>query len=214
MKPCGRRRNRRSTESRVAGKQPQNPASSNTRDAAKHTESNGCKSKVACEKASLLAAERRNIKPSVCEMRCNSSNKRSTSRDIIVSFQQVRRQKVRQKRSSACDGLCRRKARKLVRLPFLISSSIAQGMEKYKAPPLELCMHFVLQTWRAWNGMLLCGGCCICRWPCGLMDKAFVFGTKDCKLGSCQGHCLSFAEMEEEKKQTEKGSEKEMEKAA
>ena len=24
--------------------------------------------------------------------------------------------------------------------------------------------------------------------PCGLMDKALVFGTKDCKFESCQGH--------------------------
>ena len=24
--------------------------------------------------------------------------------------------------------------------------------------------------------------------PCGLMDKALVFGTKDCRLESCQGH--------------------------
>ena len=26
------------------------------------------------------------------------------------------------------------------------------------------------------------------NWPCGLMDKALVFGTKDCRLESCQGH--------------------------
>ena len=25
--------------------------------------------------------------------------------------------------------------------------------------------------------------------PCGLMDKALVFGTKDCRFESCQGHC-------------------------
>ena len=25
-------------------------------------------------------------------------------------------------------------------------------------------------------------------WPCGLMDKALVFGTKDCRFESCQGH--------------------------
>ena len=25
-------------------------------------------------------------------------------------------------------------------------------------------------------------------WPCGLMDKALVFGTKDCRFDSCQGH--------------------------
>ena len=24
---------------------------------------------------------------------------------------------------------------------------------------------------------------------CGLMDKALVFGTKDCRYESCQGHC-------------------------
>ena len=29
------------------------------------------------------------------------------------------------------------------------------------------------------------------RWPCGLMDKALVFGTKDCRFESCQGHILS-----------------------
>ena len=26
--------------------------------------------------------------------------------------------------------------------------------------------------------------------PCGLMDKALVFGTKDCRFESCQGHVL------------------------
>ena len=26
--------------------------------------------------------------------------------------------------------------------------------------------------------------------PCGLMDKALVFGTKDCRFESCQGHCF------------------------
>ena len=29
------------------------------------------------------------------------------------------------------------------------------------------------------------------RWPCGLMDKALVFGTKDCRFESCQGHGLT-----------------------
>ena len=28
----------------------------------------------------------------------------------------------------------------------------------------------------------------ITNWPCGLMDKALVFGTKDCRFESCQGH--------------------------
>ena len=27
-------------------------------------------------------------------------------------------------------------------------------------------------------------------WPCGLMDKALVFGTKDCRFESCQGQVL------------------------
>ena len=27
-------------------------------------------------------------------------------------------------------------------------------------------------------------------WPCGLMDKALVFGTKDRRLESCQGQAL------------------------
>ena len=31
----------------------------------------------------------------------------------------------------------------------------------------------------------------LCKGPCGLMDKALVFGTKDCKYESCQGQiCL------------------------
>jgi hypothetical protein len=39
------------------------------------------------------------------------------------------------------------------------------------------------------------------NWPCGLMDKALVFGTKDCRLESCQGHfpetiALGFAKHE------------------
>ena len=34
--------------------------------------------------------------------------------------------------------------------------------------------------------------------PCGLMDKALVFGTKDCRFESCQGQlrtafCISYA---------------------
>ena len=29
--------------------------------------------------------------------------------------------------------------------------------------------------------------------PCGLMDKALVFGTKDCRLESCQGHICHWA---------------------
>ena len=29
-------------------------------------------------------------------------------------------------------------------------------------------------------------------WPCGLMDKALVFGTKDCRFESCQGHHRSW----------------------
>ncbi len=29
------------------------------------------------------------------------------------------------------------------------------------------------------------------RWPCGLMDKALVFGTKDCRFESCQGQPLA-----------------------
>ena len=31
------------------------------------------------------------------------------------------------------------------------------------------------------------------RRPCGLMDKALVFGTKDCRFESCQGHQLLLA---------------------
>ena len=29
-------------------------------------------------------------------------------------------------------------------------------------------------------------------WPCGLMDKALVFGSKDCRPESCQGHACAF----------------------
>ena len=28
-------------------------------------------------------------------------------------------------------------------------------------------------------------------WPCGLMDKALVFGSKDCRPESCQGHACA-----------------------
>ena len=28
--------------------------------------------------------------------------------------------------------------------------------------------------------------------PCGLMDKALVFGTKDCRFESCQGHVFAL----------------------
>ena len=28
-------------------------------------------------------------------------------------------------------------------------------------------------------------------WPCGLMDKALVLGTKDCRFESCQGQFIS-----------------------
>jgi hypothetical protein len=28
------------------------------------------------------------------------------------------------------------------------------------------------------------------RRPCGLMDKALIFGTKDCRFESCQGHSV------------------------
>ena len=49
-----------------------------------------------------------------------------------------------------------------------------------------------------WLRMLIAMGCkvahaCVVRlpqfsiWPCGLMDKALVLGTKDCRFESCQG---------------------------
>ena len=28
--------------------------------------------------------------------------------------------------------------------------------------------------------------------PCGLMDKALVFGTRDCRFESCQGHSWAW----------------------
>ena len=33
----------------------------------------------------------------------------------------------------------------------------------------------------------------VVSWPCGLMDKALVFGTKDCRFESCQGHIFYAA---------------------
>ena len=30
----------------------------------------------------------------------------------------------------------------------------------------------------------------LCKGPCGLMDKALVFRTKDCRFESCQGQVL------------------------
>ena len=43
------------------------------------------------------------------------------------------------------------------------------------------------ETWYSWLSTP--------KRPCGLMDKALVFGTKDCRFESCQGHyywCHSF----------------------
>ena len=37
-----------------------------------------------------------------------------------------------------------------------------------------------------------CSGQTQVSWPCGLMDKALVFGTKDCRFESCQGHCVAI----------------------
>ena len=31
--------------------------------------------------------------------------------------------------------------------------------------------------------------------PCGLMDKALVFGTKDCRFESCQGHVCDLLKL-------------------
>ena len=33
------------------------------------------------------------------------------------------------------------------------------------------------------------------HWPCGLMDKALVFGTKDCRFESCLGQFLDLGHM-------------------
>ena len=35
------------------------------------------------------------------------------------------------------------------------------------------------------------GGSCAVTWPCGLMDKALVFGTKNCRFESCQCQACS-----------------------
>ena len=32
------------------------------------------------------------------------------------------------------------------------------------------------------------------QWPCGLMDKALVFGTKDCRFESCQGQLCFYTQ--------------------
>ena len=44
-----------------------------------------------------------------------------------------------------------------------------------------LCLHFESDAKH----------CALFNWPCGLMDKALVFGTKDCRFESCQGHFSS-----------------------
>jgi hypothetical protein len=36
------------------------------------------------------------------------------------------------------------------------------------------------------------------KWPCGLMDKALVFGTKDCRFESCQGQLLKNSRRREQ----------------
>ena len=38
------------------------------------------------------------------------------------------------------------------------------------------------------HGRWLPDHCGRCDRPCGLMDKALVLGTKDCRFESCQGH--------------------------
>ena len=42
------------------------------------------------------------------------------------------------------------------------------------------------------DGCLLGQGLLRMHWPCGLMDKALVFGTKDCRFESCRGHFVSW----------------------
>ena len=43
--------------------------------------------------------------------------------------------------------------------------------------------------------------------PCGLMDKALVFGTKDCRFESCQGHLLVGAHVKCTNVQAQKANE-------
>ena len=50
-----------------------------------------------------------------------------------------------------------------------------------------VCERSVVRAlWRLGQGKrrLALGG----EWPRGVMDTALVFGTKDCRLESCQGH--------------------------
>ena len=63
---------------------------------------------------------------------------------------------------------------------------------------LESCQGHVLANRAIWlvampGGQFLsdCQWQITVSWPCGLMDKALVFGTKDCRLESCQGHALA-----------------------
>ena len=51
------------------------------------------------------------------------------------------------------------------------------------APGSSMCIETVLM--HAPDNLL------IIRWPCGLMDKALVFGTKDCRFEFCQGQSSS-----------------------
>ena len=67
-----------------------------------------------------------------------------------------------------------------VRLCF---SAHGQGQQVCTWPVLSQCAFLSATCRSAINGMVHAA-----RRPCGLMDKALFFGTKDCRFESCQGH--------------------------
>ena len=62
----------------------------------------------------------------------------------------------------------------------------------WRVRPLAHAVAVEASSSRLGNSQTLVGHTtCPCgQWPCGLMDKALVFGTKDCRFESCQGHTL------------------------
>ena len=91
-------------------------------------------------------------------------------------------------------------------VPRAPSPPVSEGYGSKRAPldmrppPMCVCVcRFVanrqttLLDLRSWASCNCSAGGCHTKYqmlegPCGLMDKALVFGTKDCRFESCQGH--------------------------
>ena len=58
---------------------------------------------------------------------------------------------------------------------YTMYSSLSQAHPQYRAPTVQQDQLLMLVREPV-------------KGPCGLMDKALVFGTKDCRFESCQGH--------------------------